>query len=419
MKFVFTFLWSSLLACSAAAQTTLSDACSVRFRMEARNTPTCDGTNPVTTHGTNYISLLGKRVADGIQIYRGPLSAGGSTTVLFGKNGSKTAPTGSHFMTCSGNWTYFTASGRSVSLRSHQNTEYKNIHLRVKNFGNESNPDSLRIEFAENSGFPGSRFFNTSKKWVDCDKCRAMDKTPPAIQHCPTQIVKYPVTNPQYISGDGAAKLANITVSDNCHVEDVSNYPHRVYDVKKGQIIDFHTVAYDDAGNKSICQFKAQVVTAPCSEFPKPIIGYLPDMEALAAAGQTCKSVTWTAPSIYNESSFNPVKFTSNYPSGHCFPIGVTRVLYTAKDSCGKIDTAGFFVTVRKSNVPDLEVTIHSFQSAYVAGTHAKYTISLLTTVMQFHLLGLGRRLVRMESSVMNGRFLLWARINWHIWLFR
>jgi Domain of unknown function DUF11/Secretion system C-terminal sorting domain/HYR domain len=355
-----------------------NDTCSVNFSIESRNTPTCDGTaNSRIMPGSHSIRLLGKRVADGIQMYRGAGTPGGFTTVLFGKNGSKTPPRGSIFITCSGNWTYFTASARSISERRHENIEYTNIHLRVKNFGNEFNPDSLRIEFSGNASSFGGGFFNTSKKWIDCDKCRAMDKTPPTIQNCPTQIVKYPVANPQYISGDSVAKLAKIKVSDNCALENVSTYPHRVYQVEKGQIVDFHTVAYDGAGNKSVCRFKAKVVVAPCSEFPKPIIGYLSDIEALAAAGQTCKSVTWTPPSIYNESSFNPVKFTSNYPSGHCFPIGVTRVLYTAKDSCGKIDTAGFFVTVRKSNVPDMRVTLHSFQSAYFAGTIARYTIEV------------------------------------------
>ncbi|MEN9612185.1 MAG: hypothetical protein RLZZ628_2999 [Bacteroidota bacterium] len=328
-----------------------NDTCFTQFKMEHRSTPTCDGASSFS-RSTYSIKLLGKRIADGFKIHRGPMTAGGSTYILFGKNGLTTPPPASKFIACPGNWTYFTASGLVVATRGHTNTEVTNTHIRIKHFGNESNPDSLRIEFAQGDELLSDQLhFNTSSKWIDCDKCQAADKIAPVIQHCPTQIVHYPVTNLTGIGGEDVATFAKIQATDNCELQSISTYPNVFLNPKKGQIINYHTVAYDAVGNKSVCRFKIQAVAAPCSAYEKPSLYglYGTDQTVTAAAGQTCKAVTWTQPSVSN-TTFNPVKLTSNYTSGHCFPIGTTHVLYTAKDSCGKIDTAGFYVTVKSYN---------------------------------------------------------------------
>jgi hypothetical protein len=236
----------------------LADTCFAYFNMES-STSACDGASLLSpSNSSKTIRLLGKRIADGIEIHsstRNPIGSAGSSTVLLGKNGSTTPPTGSSYSTCSGNWTYFIASGLSSSFSIHTRTktELTNVHIRVKHFGNESNPDSLRIEYS------GGGFFNTSTKSTYCNKCQATDNIAPVIKSCPTQIVPYPVTSGSIIDGNSVANAA-FTVTDNCQLEDVSTYPYEVRGVKNGQIIDFHTVAYDKAGNKSVCQFKAQVI---------------------------------------------------------------------------------------------------------------------------------------------------------------
>jgi hypothetical protein len=330
-----------------------NDTCFTSFKMNARSKPTCEGASAVSRFSPS-ITLLGKRIADGIEISKSPMSAGGSEDVIFGRNGSPTPPAGARFIACPGNWTYFTMSGWSKTARSNQNIELINRVVRIKYFGNEANPDSLKVEFAEKNAFLSNRFFSTSHKTIHCNPCQSKDKIAPVIRNCPTQMVRYPVLDATDVEGAGVAKFANIQVSDNCALADVSTYPHRVFNPKKGQIVDYHTVAYDEVGHKSVCNFKAQFVAAPCNLYTKPILQYLGGYEQtiIAAAGQNCKVATWEEPTVNDNSSFNPVKITSNYPSGHCFPIGTTQVWYTAKDSCGKTDRASFNVTVRAYNVP-------------------------------------------------------------------
>jgi Secretion system C-terminal sorting domain len=234
-----------------------NDTCFASFRMES-STSGCDGVSLLGQNGNESIRLLGKRIADGIEIHssrHNPIGSASSSNQIFAKNGSTTPPAGSNYSTCSGNWTYFIASGLSKSFTIHNTTktEVTNVHVRVKYFGNESNPDSLRIEYS------GGGSYNTSTKQPYCNKCAATDPIAPVIKHCPTQIVSFPVTDPSRIYGNSVANYA-FTVTDNCQLEDVSTYPYDVRKVKNGQIVDYHTVAYDQAGNKSVCQFKAQMI---------------------------------------------------------------------------------------------------------------------------------------------------------------
>jgi uncharacterized repeat protein (TIGR01451 family) len=252
-----------------------------------------------------------------------------------------------------------------------------NIPLRIKYFGNEANPDSLKIEFAAGHTFTGNRFFSTSNKSIHCNPCQSKDKIAPVIRNCPTQMVRYPVSDVTDVDGMRVAQFANIQVSDNCALADVSTYPHQVFNPKKGQVVDYHTVTYDEVGHKSVCNFKAQFVAAPCNLYTKPILQYLGGYEQtiIAAAGQTCKVATWEEPTVNENSSFNPVKITSNYPSGHCFPIGTTQVWYTATDSCGKTDRASFNVTVRSYNAPDMSVNITANTTTYLPNSVVTYKI--------------------------------------------
>jgi hypothetical protein len=209
MKSVFTFLWGSLLACSAAAQTTLSDACVVSFKMDARTALTCNGGSAPTHNGTS-ITLLGKRIADGFFWDREPISVGSGRDNLYGKNGSLTPPAGSAFNNCPGNWVYFTASGFTSIARGDVSRELVNIHLRIRAFGNERNPDSLRVEFSQNSPFRTSALFNSAKKTIRCNGCIATDRENPYI-YCPNQTVQFPLAaNQTTIHSEDIMDYANI-----------------------------------------------------------------------------------------------------------------------------------------------------------------------------------------------------------------
>ena len=56
-------------------------------------------------------------------------------------------------------------------------------------------------------------------------------------------------------------------------------------------------------------------------------------------------TVTWTAPSATDNSGDAPT-VTSDYISGDMFPIGTTRVTYTATDPSGIMATVYFDVVV-------------------------------------------------------------------------
>ncbi len=356
-----------------------NDTCLTSFSLRHRATPTCTGASS-TARSTYSITLLGKKIADGIRIHRSPMTAGGTTYQLFARNGSVTPAPNSRFMQCSGHWTYFTMSGWAKSTRSHYSAEVTNKHVRVKNFGNEANPDSLQVEFAQGDElFGGDRFFNTGIKDMHCNQCQASDKMAPVIRNCPTQLIKYPVPNPDFVKGDDLELLAKITATDNCKLNDMTTYPALLQNPKKGQIINFHTVAYDESANKSVCNFKVELIAAPCSVYEKPSLSglYETDQTITAGAGQICAVATWKQPTLFHNPSFNPVKITSNYPSGHCFPIGTTHVLYTAKDSCGKVDTAGFYITVKSFSTPDMSVNLTTDTTQYFVGQVVKYKITV------------------------------------------
>jgi hypothetical protein len=86
----------------------------------------------------------------------------------------------------------------------------------------------------------------------------------------------------------------------------------------------------------------------PCSLFTTPpVFANCPANKTVtAAAGQICAAVTWVAPTVTGNRTI-PVKITSNFASGHCFPLGTTTVIYTAKDSCNHTATCSFTVTVK------------------------------------------------------------------------
>ncbi len=74
-----------------------------------------------------------------------------------------------------------------------------------------------------------------------------------------------------------------------------------------------------------------------------PTITGCPGNQVLTAQG-TCAIATWTAPTATDNCSVPTL--TSNYNSGHCFPVGATTVVYTATDAAGLTKTCTFTVTV-------------------------------------------------------------------------
>jgi hypothetical protein len=100
----------------------------------------------------------------------------------------------------------------------------------------------------------------------------------------------------------------------------------------------------DANGNVTTCNavVTIQDVTSPTFTCP-------PSQTVTAAAGQLCKTVTWTTPVASDNCS---ATLTSNYNSGFCFPgsisnpVNTTIVTYTAVDPSGNTTTCSFNVNV-------------------------------------------------------------------------
>jgi hypothetical protein len=85
------------------------------------------------------------------------------------------------------------------------------------------------------------------------------------------------------------------------------------------------------------------VIITVTNDNTPPTISGCPSNMSLTTSG-TCSVATWTSP-VASDNCGTPV-LTSNYNSGHCFPVGTTTVIYTATDAAGLTATCTFTVTV-------------------------------------------------------------------------
>jgi hypothetical protein len=107
------------------------------------------------------------------------------------------------------------------------------------------------------------------------------------------------------------------------------------------------TVVYtatDAAGNSATCTFNVTVQDICATDTLPPTIVNCPQNRNLSVAGDTCFSITWTAPTASDNCRLNSL--TSNFPLNTCFPVGTNRVIYTATDAQGNRATCFFDVVV-------------------------------------------------------------------------
>ena len=70
----------------------------------------------------------------------------------------------------------------------------------------------------------------------------------------------------------------------------------------------------------------------------------LPDLSQPTDTGRATATVTWTQPSVTDNS--NSYTLTSSHRPGDSFPIGSTSVTYTATDPSDNMATISFTITV-------------------------------------------------------------------------
>jgi GEVED domain/HYR domain/CARDB/Domain of unknown function DUF11 len=323
-----------------------NSGCLNRFTLDFNfpNAGECVSNSPNPNVNPATFQMLGSRIVDGFALYIRQSNLSDLQTKLFTKSApTTTSPPGVSFRACTGvNWLYFKTDGYS------QDERFTNVipsrYVRVAYFGAETNPDSI---YVETEFFSSSIVFKSTGKTLNCSPCVVSDRTAPVF-NCPTTTVLYS----QPFSPD-ALRIENITdvgfgtpgtnvkATDNCTAPLVGfQYLNNVF---WGGVYPISLVAYDSAGNKAVCNFNLRT---PCSaSVTAPTISNCPtNISIQAAAGQTCATATWTAPTFFGNGS--PAALSSNFASGTCFPIGTTQVIYTVKDSCNNSSTCSFNVTV-------------------------------------------------------------------------
>ncbi|MGY6520117.1 MAG: HYR domain-containing protein, partial [Mongoliitalea sp.] len=108
-------------------------------------------------------------------------------------------------------------------------------------------------------------------------------------------------------------------------------------------------VASDASGNSSECSFNVVIIEEEDGE--PPVIINCPDSIVVPNTQGSCSAVVgWVAPTATDNSG--SVTFNSNFAPGASFPVGTTRVIYTATDAAGNTTLCEFDITVQDTQAP-------------------------------------------------------------------
>lgn len=192
------------------------------------------------------------------------------------------------------------------------------------------------------------------------------DTTPPVITGCPSNISLSANALCQ-----ATATWTAPTAIDNCSVSmTTSHTPGSTFPI--GTTTVTYT-ATDGAGNKRTCSFNVIV-----TDNTPPAITGCPGNRTVNANGSCLAVVTWTPPLATDNCT---VSLTSTHSPGSTFPLGLTKVTYTAIDGAGNKTLCEFNVTV-VDNVPpaftSCPSSINIFADASCKGV-ASWTLPVAT----------------------------------------
>jgi hypothetical protein len=178
-----------------------------------------------------------------------------------------------------------------------------------------------------------------------CDK----DVTPPVLSACPYDVLiktRGTVATVSWIAP---------TATDECGTPVVTSTKASGSQFPIGTTTVIYT-ATDAKGNKTTCSFKVTVVKIiTCDvDTQAPIFYDCPTDITLNTTG-TGAVALWDHPSVGDNCGIPSVVF--NYSPGQNFPVGVTTVIYTAKDSKGNTSYCMFKVTVIKKTTLSTPIT--------------------------------------------------------------
>ena len=168
-----------------------------------------------------------------------------------------------------------------------------------------------------------------------------IDKTPPVLTSCPYDVL---------IKTRGISAIVSWiapTATDNCGTPVITSTSASGSQFPVGTTTVTYT-ATDAKGNKMTCSFTVTVVKIiTCDvDTQAPVFYDCPTDITLNTTG-TGAVANWDHPSVGDNCGIPSVVF--NYSPGQTFPVGVTTVIYTAKDAKGNTSYCMFKVTVIKT----------------------------------------------------------------------
>jgi HYR domain/Secretion system C-terminal sorting domain len=181
------------------------------------------------------------------------------------------------------------------------------------------------------------------------DTC-ANDTTKPVFRNCPTNIS---------LTTTGMTAVATWTAptaTDNCGTPSVTSNFSSGGNFPIGTTSVVYT-ARDAKNNSATCQFNIVVtrLDSCANDTIKPVFRNCPqNISATTTNTNTSVNVLWTAPTVTDNCGTPTI--TSNFPNGGSFPIGVTTVIYTARDTKGNTAECRFTISISTPNPCDNDI---------------------------------------------------------------
>lgn len=179
---------------------------------------------------------------------------------------------------------------------------------------------------------------------------KVIEITPPVIHNCPTDQTRYVSSN----ESRTRVYWTEPTATDNVQVVSFTTdyLPGDWFPI--GTTIVTYT-AIDEDDNSTVSSFKVTIIR----DNESPVIHNCPDNLTVYTGSNSSSahaSATWSSPSATDNCGY--AHLTSDYSSGYEFPLGATRVTYTATDSVGNTANCQFTVTVIDNTPPNISVSL-------------------------------------------------------------
>jgi len=189
------------------------------------------------------------------------------------------------------------------------------------------------------------------------------DTTPPTIQDCPQDI--------QDVAGKGncvqAVTWTPPTASDDCALSDLTSTHASGENFPIGTTSVVYT-ATDASGNTSTCTFKVII-----KDDQSPVFQNCPT-DIVARTTEATAVVKWGA--LTASDNCGNVNITGTHTPGDLFPVGTTKVTYTATDNAGNSALCNFTVIVQQvTEVSDTTLHVATFLTPDGDGINDSWTI--------------------------------------------